>query len=95
LPTVITPEATIPTTIEVVVDELWMILVAKIPINNPTKGSEVVRIRSSAKVRPKPLKAAPIRPMLTRNRYRKRTTRTALRKGLMLGIGKLIIPHKN
>ena len=62
-----TPEATKATTIDVVVPELWIILVTKIPINKPTKGFEVVAIRPSAKGAPKPLKAWLIRLMLTRN----------------------------
>ena len=53
---------------KVVVDELWTKLVAKIPINKPTKGLEVVRSKFSAKPLPKPLKAAPIRPILTKNK---------------------------
>tara|TARA_B100000315_G_C14587041_1_gene593576 strand:+ start:963 stop:1157 length:195 start_codon:yes stop_codon:yes gene_type:complete len=62
------PEATIPTTIEVVVDELWTRLVARIPIKRPIKGLEVVLIRPSAKSLPKPLKAEPIKPILTKKR---------------------------
>jgi hypothetical protein len=73
--TVSTPEPTIPTTIEVVVEELWIRLVASIPMNKPTKGLEVVFIRFSAKPLPKPLNAEPIRPMLTRKKYRKSTTK--------------------
>jgi hypothetical protein len=68
LDTFMTPEPTIPTTMEVVVEELWTRLVAKIPINKPTKGLEVVLMRLSAKPSPKHLKATPIRPMLTRNK---------------------------
>jgi len=41
-------------------------LVARIPMNRPTKGLEVVLIRFSANSLPKPLKAIPIRPMLTK-----------------------------
>ena len=62
------PEPTIPTIIEVVVDELWTRLVARTPINNPTKGLEVVAIRFLAKSLPNPLNAVPIRPMLIRNK---------------------------
>ena len=51
------PEATKATTIDVVVPELWIILVAKIPINKPTKGLDVVVIRRWAKGSPNPLKA--------------------------------------
>ena len=62
------PEPTMPTTIEVVVEELWTMLVASMPIRSPTKGLEVVLTRFSAKSFPKPLKAAPIRPMLSRKK---------------------------
>ena len=62
-----TPDATKTTTMDVVVPELWIILVTRIPMNKPTKGFEVVAIRPSAKGAPKPLKAWLIRLMLIRN----------------------------
>jgi hypothetical protein len=68
LATVNPPDPTMPTTIEVVVEELWTTLVARIPIRSPTKGFEVVFSRLSAKFFPKPLKAVPIRPILSRNK---------------------------
>jgi len=63
-----TPEATKATTIDVVVPELWIRLVARIPMNRPTKGLEVVVIRRWAKPSPKPLKAWLIKLMLTKNK---------------------------
>jgi len=51
------PEATNATTIEVVVEELCIMLVAKRPTNRPINGLDVVRIRYSANPLPKPLKA--------------------------------------
>jgi hypothetical protein len=79
-----TPELTIPTIIDVVHDELWTILVANIPINRPTKGFDVVLIRSSAKPLPKPLRAVPIRPMPRRNKYKQPTARNILMVVLIL-----------
>jgi hypothetical protein len=66
--TVRVPEPTIPTTMEVVVEELCTRLVAKIPMKRPTNGFDVVLISCSAKPAPKPLNAAPIRPMLTKKK---------------------------
>ena len=62
------PDATKATTIDVVVPELWIKLVARIPMNNPTKGLDVVVIRRSAKPLPKPVKAWPIRLIETKNK---------------------------
>ena len=42
------PEATNPTTVQVVVDELCTRLVARMPMKRPTSGFEVVLIRRSA-----------------------------------------------
>jgi hypothetical protein len=55
-----TPPATQPTVIDVVVEELWIMLVASIPINSPTIGLEVVSMRVSANPFPIILKEAPI-----------------------------------
>jgi len=52
----------------VVKDELWVSAVARIPMNRPVKGSEVVLSRVSAKPLPNSLKAAPINWMLRRKR---------------------------
>jgi len=65
---VITPEPTIPTTIEVVVEEDCTMLVARMPIKRPMNGFDVALIRFSANSLPKPLNAVPIKPMLTRNK---------------------------
>jgi hypothetical protein len=63
-----------PTTIEVVEDELWIREVAKMPINKPTNGLEVVAIRVSAKPLPKSFRDDPIKLMLSKKRYRKRSS---------------------
>jgi hypothetical protein len=47
-----TPQATRPTKIEVVVEELCTRLVARIPINNPINELEVVFSNASAKPLP-------------------------------------------
>jgi hypothetical protein len=62
------PAATNPTTIEVVVEELWIKLVVRIPINKATKGLLVVRINSWATSLPKILKDVLKREMLRRKR---------------------------
>jgi len=54
-----TPEATRPTTIDVVVDDDWIIAVAKTPITRPTTGFDVAWKIVSAKPLPKSLKEAP------------------------------------
>jgi hypothetical protein len=64
--TVSTPPPTMPTTIDVVDDELCISDVAKTPINSPTKGFDVVAIRLSANSLPKILNEAPINPILRR-----------------------------
>jgi hypothetical protein len=66
--TVKTPPPTIPTTIEVVEEELCIIDVERIPINNPTRGLEVVLIRVLAKSLPNNLREPPIKSMLKRNK---------------------------
>jgi hypothetical protein len=63
-----TPDATKATTMDVVVPELCIMLVARIPMNKPTKGLEVVAIRRWAKPLPKPLKAWLIRLIEIKNR---------------------------
>jgi hypothetical protein len=55
-----TPPATSPTVIEVVVDELWIILVARMPMRSPTRGLDVVLMRVSAKPFPIILKEDPM-----------------------------------
>ena len=70
----IMPEDTMPTRRDVTVDELCIRLVAKIPINKEINGLDVVFKRVSAKPFPKPLKAADIRPMLTKNKYTEKMT---------------------
>ncbi len=63
------PPATSPTVIDVTVEELCTMLVARIPIKRPTKGFEVVSRSCSAKSFPKYLKDAPIKDMLTKKMY--------------------------
>ena len=72
----ITPAATNPTTIEVVTDELWMILVTRIPINNPITGCAVVVISFSANPFPKNLKEELISFTLTKNAYRRKINKS-------------------
>ena len=48
--------------------ELWIMLVANMPINRPTNGLDVVLIKFSANPLPNPLKATPIRPTLTKKK---------------------------
>ena len=67
----ITPLPTIPTTIDVVEEELCIIEVAKIPIKRPTKGLEVVLIKDSANPLPNIFRDAPIKSMLNKNKYKK------------------------
>jgi len=62
------PPATMPTTMEVVDEEDWMMDVAKIPMNRPTKGLVVVAIRVSASPLPNILSEAPISSRLKRKR---------------------------
>lgn len=62
------PPATNPTTKEVVVDELWIKLVATIPIIKPEKGFDVIVINVSANPCPKDLKEWPRSLILNRNR---------------------------
>ena len=72
------PPLTIPTIREVVVDELWNIVVERIPMNNAIKGLLVVVRMFSAKSPPICLIAvdSPLIPI--RNRYRDNTTPRAL-----------------
>ena len=63
------PPATKPTTIEVVVEELCIMLVAKRPINKPMIGFDVVCISLSLNASPKHLKLWLIREMLTKKIY--------------------------
>ena len=70
------PAATIPTTSEVVVDELWIKPVARMPMNNPINALALLSNKASANSRPNPLNAVPIIPMLTKNKYN--TAMTAL-----------------
>ena len=72
------PVLTIPTMIEVVVDELWNNVVANIPTNKEIKGLLVVVIIWFAKSPPKSL--IPLeRPLIpTRNRYKAKTTPSIL-----------------
>ncbi len=62
------PEATRPTTIVVVVEELWIRLVARNPMMSPARGSDAVDTNCSAKPRPAILKAALIRSMEKKKR---------------------------
>jgi hypothetical protein len=62
------PTATMPTTIEVVADELWTMLVARIPMKRPTKGLLVDSMSVFEKPVPKLLNVVPRRVMLRRNR---------------------------
>ncbi len=55
-----TPPPTKPTTIAVVDEEDWIKEVARIPINKPATGLEVVAIRASANPLPNIFKASPI-----------------------------------
>ena len=68
------PPETIPTIIDVVVEELWNKVVAKIPINKATNGSLVVVMISLAKSPPR-FFIPEDRPFIpTRNRYNDKTT---------------------
>ena len=62
------PEATSPTTMVVVVEELWMIPVATNPRMRPATGSDTVLMSCSANPRPAILKAVLINSMLVKNR---------------------------
>ncbi len=61
-------DATSPTTIVVVVEELWIRLVARKPISRPASGSAVVFRSCSASPRPPILNAVLISSMLEKNR---------------------------
>jgi hypothetical protein len=64
------PLPTRPTTIDDVVDEDCIIDVARIPINRPISGWEVVARRDLAKSLPNNLKASPKRDIDNMKRYR-------------------------
>ena len=66
-------DATSPTTIVVVVDELWIRLVARKPMIRPATGSAAVFSNCSANPRPPILKAVLISSMLKKNRYSRKT----------------------
>jgi len=66
-----TPPPTIPTTIDVVVDDDCIKDVARIPINNPTKGFEVVWISVVANPFPNIFREVPINSKLNMNMKRK------------------------
>ena len=66
LVTVSAPPATMPTTIEVVLDELWISEVASRPIIRPITGLVVVAISCSLNPLPSILKAAPNRAIAHR-----------------------------
>ena len=68
-PTVSTFPATKPTMILVVVDELWIRLVARNPMKSPATGSVAVFKSCSAKPRLPILNAVLISLMLKKNRY--------------------------
>jgi len=74
------PPATSPTTIEVVEEEDWMIEVARIPMNRPTKGLVVVAIRVSANPFPNILREVPISSRLKRKRYKKQRRKMRLNR---------------
>ena len=57
------PEPTRPTIIEVVVEEDWIMAVARIPIIRPTRGLDVAPKMATAKSLPNNLKAEPSRVM--------------------------------
>lgn len=62
------PAATIPTTIDVVEEELCTIEVARTPINKPTKGLVVVCINVAEKSFPNNFKESPISCKLRMNK---------------------------
>jgi hypothetical protein len=66
--TVRAPPPTRPTTMDVVVEELWMTDVVKMPMNRPTKGLEVPLMRLSEKPLPNIFIDVPIMSILKRNR---------------------------
>jgi hypothetical protein len=68
------PLLTIPTIKEVVVDELWKMVVERIPINKAINGLLVVDSIFSAKSPPKCFIAVDNPFMPTRNRYNENTT---------------------
>jgi hypothetical protein len=73
------PLLTIPTINEVVVDELWKMVVERIPINKAINGLLVVDSIFSAKSPPKFLIAVDSPLIPTRNRYNDKTTPATFR----------------
>ena len=63
---VMDPAATIATTIEVLVELLWIIAVISKPIKRPIKGLVVAKIRDWAAFFPRCLKASPMRSTANR-----------------------------
>lgn len=82
LPMLSAPPATSPTTIVVVDDDDWMIDVAKMPMNSPTKGFVVLLIKASARPFPNILRDVPIKSRLSRNRYKKKIKNRRLKRVL-------------
>jgi hypothetical protein len=64
--------ATMPTIMQVVVEEDWTMLVESKPMNKPVKGLAVFSIKLSAKPRPRRLKPAEMSFMLRRKQYNER-----------------------
>jgi hypothetical protein len=71
------PEATNPTTIVVVVEELWIMLVARNPMRSPASGSDAVLRSCSARPLPLILNAALINSILAKKRYKQSKKATA------------------
>ena len=67
-PTSTAPAATRPTIRLVVVEELCTMVVARIPMNNPTMGDCVASSSFAAVSLNSPLKAAPMPPIPIRNK---------------------------
>ncbi|KKL03881.1 hypothetical protein LCGC14_2621710, partial [marine sediment metagenome] len=80
LPMFSAPPATSPTTIVVVDDDDWMIDVASMPMNSPTKGFVVLLIKPSARPFPNILREVPINSRLSRNKYRNKINKKTLKR---------------
>lgn len=80
LPIFSAPPATSPTTIVVVDDDDWMIDVASMPMNSPTKGFVVLLIKPSARPFPNILREVPINSRLSRNKYRHKINKKILKR---------------
>jgi hypothetical protein len=74
------PDATSPTTIVVVVEELWMMPVATNPRMSPATGSDTVLMSCSANPLPAILKAVLINSILEKKRKRRKRKYTTRRK---------------